>query len=101
MCAGGGGAPLPGCGGGIAAITLDENVSPAVPGADILELDDALERLSALDQRKARAIELHYFGGLAYAEIAAALDISEATVHRDLRMARAWLQREIGTSDLS
>jgi RNA polymerase sigma factor (TIGR02999 family) len=82
-------------GGGAAAVTLDENLSSGAPGADLLDLDEALERLAALDDRKARAIELHYFGGLEYSEIGQALGISEATVHRDLRMARAWLQREL------
>lgn len=62
---------------------------------DILAVNEALERLFALDERKARAIELHYFGGLSYDEIADAMEVSEATVHRDLRMARAWLHREL------
>jgi RNA polymerase sigma factor (TIGR02999 family) len=61
----------------------------------VLELDEALKRLSALDERKGRAVELHYFGGLSYDEVAEALDISAATVHRDLRMARAWLRKEL------
>lgn len=63
--------------------------------AELLDLDEALERLSALDERKGRAVELHYFGGLSYDEVAEALDISAATVHRDLRMARAWLRKEL------
>lgn len=87
-------------GGGVAPVTLDESLQgAAVP--DMIGLDEALERLAALDERKARAIELHYFAGLEYEEIATVLAISPATVHRDLRMARAWLQRELadGTSD--
>lgn len=63
--------------------------------AEVLELDEALKRLFALDERKGRAVELHYFGGLSYDEVAEALDISPATVHRDLRMARAWLRKEL------
>ena len=86
-------------GGGAAAITLDENVSSGAPGMDVLDLDEALERLAAFDERKARAIELHYFGGLEYAEVSQALGISEATVHRDLRMSRAWLHRELGDTN--
>lgn len=62
---------------------------------DVLELDRALDRLAALEERKAQAIELHYFGGLSYEEVAQALDVSPATVHRDLRMARAWLYKEL------
>jgi RNA polymerase sigma factor (sigma-70 family) len=62
---------------------------------DVVELDDALERLRDQDERPARAIELHYFGGLSYAEIAEALAVSEATVDRDMRFARAWLRRTL------
>ncbi|MDZ7780564.1 MAG: ECF-type sigma factor [Gemmatimonadota bacterium] len=62
---------------------------------DVLALDDALERLFALDERKGRIVELCYFGGLTYNEIADTLDVSAATVHRDLRMARAWLYDEL------
>jgi RNA polymerase sigma factor (TIGR02999 family) len=83
-------------GGGVTPVTLDEGLVSPGGRTDMLELDDALERLADLDERKARAIELHYFAGLEYEEIAAALGISAATVHRDLRMARAWLQRELG-----
>ena len=58
-------------------------------------LDDALECLLALDPRMAQVIELHYFGGMTYDEIAVAMGTSAATVHRDLRLARAWLLNEI------
>jgi len=60
-----------------------------------LDLDSALERLFELDERKARAVELHYFGGFTYEEIADALEVSPATVYRDLRLAKAWLYREV------
>lgn len=63
---------------------------------DLLALDDALERLLQLEPRLAQVIELHYFGGLTYDEIAAAMGVSSATVHRDIRLARAWLVNEIG-----
>jgi len=65
------------------------------PSVDILAIDQALGELEAQDERKGRAIELLYFGGLTYAEIAQALSISEATVHRDLRMAKAWLHKRL------
>ena len=86
-------------GAGAMPVTLDENLASRGRGSDLLDLDEALERLAARDERKARAIELHYFGGLEYSEIGQALGISEATVHRDLRMARAWLQRELGGAE--
>ena len=63
--------------------------------ADVVALHEALERLEAQDERKARVIEAHVFGGLTYEETATALGISAATVDRDLRMAKAWLAREL------
>jgi RNA polymerase sigma-70 factor (ECF subfamily) len=63
---------------------------------DVVALDDALEGLQQMEPRLAQVIELHYFGGLTYDQIAAAVDTSAATVHRDIRLARAWLLNEIG-----
>jgi RNA polymerase sigma factor (TIGR02999 family) len=63
---------------------------------DVVALDDALEGLQQMEPRLAQVIELHYFGGLTYDQIAAALGTSPATVHRDIRLARAWLLNEIG-----
>jgi len=85
-------------GGGAAKITLDEAimVQPDQPG--LVELDDALRRLASVDPRKSEVVELTYFGGLTYDEIAAALNISPATVHRDLRMAKAWLYTELSSA---
>lgn len=62
---------------------------------DVLILHEAMERLEALDAREAQIVELCYFGGLTYPEIGDVLDISEATVHRALRHARAWLRSEL------
>jgi RNA polymerase sigma factor (TIGR02999 family) len=59
---------------------------------DMLALDQALGQLERNDPRQGRAVELHYFAGLSYAEIAKELEVSEATVDRDLRHARAWLR---------
>lgn len=75
--------------------TLQEILPDEAQPDDVIELDEALERLSALEERKGQVVELHYFGGLSYDEVAAALGISPATVHRDLRMARAWLYKEL------
>jgi len=65
---------------------------------DVVALDDALEGLQQLEPRLAQVIELHYFGGLTYDQIATAVGTSAATVHRDIRLARAWLLDEIGGS---
>jgi RNA polymerase sigma factor (TIGR02999 family) len=83
-------------GGGRERLTLEESIVVA-PGQtqSLLDLDDALTRLEQLDERKAKVIELHFFGGLTYDETAEALGISAATVDRDLRFAKAWLYREL------
>jgi RNA polymerase sigma factor (TIGR02999 family) len=62
---------------------------------DIIAVDQALEKLAGFDERKAKIIELHFFGGLTYDEIADIMEISPATVHRDLRMAKSWLYTEL------
>jgi RNA polymerase sigma factor (TIGR02999 family) len=85
-------------GGGALRVTLDEAVAAAAGGGgpeQLLALDAPLERLAEIDRRKAEAVELHYFGGLSYEETAEALGISPATVDRELRMAKAWLSREL------
>lgn len=86
-------------GGGAEKVTLDEAllVGPQATGG-IMELDQALQRLAAHDQRKSELIELLCFGGLTYDEAATALKISPATVHRELKMAKAWLHRELTQS---
>ena len=83
-------------GAGAQSITLDEAlmVGPSTP-VGILDLDEALERLAALDRRKSEVVELLFFGGLTYDETAVALHISPATVHRELKLAKAWLHREL------
>jgi RNA polymerase sigma factor (TIGR02999 family) len=63
---------------------------------DVIAIDDALENLAQLEPRLAQVIELRYFGGMTYEEIAGAIGASSATVQRDIRLARAWLLREIG-----
>jgi RNA polymerase sigma-70 factor (ECF subfamily) len=62
---------------------------------DLLALDTSLSALEKIDARKCKAVELRYFGGLSLDEIAQALDVSVITVRRDLKMAEAWLQREM------
>ncbi len=81
-------------GGGIAPITLhEERVS--LPTTDIVDIDDALNRLAEIDERKADVLVLHFFGGMTYEETAEALEVSPATVDRDLRLAKAWLANEL------
>jgi len=83
-------------GGGVAPLPIDEVVAFAPgKGDDIVALDDALTALAAVDERKAKVIELRFFGGLTVEETARALDISVATVGREQRLAEAWLHREL------
>src|SRR5213595_1103741 len=83
-------------GGGGLKVELDEAalVSPE-QSKEIVDLHEALERLAALDSRKAQVVELKYFGGLNYDEMAEVLKISPITVRRDWRFARAWLYTEL------
>lgn len=77
-------------------IAEDITETPPPIDFDVVALDDALEGLQQIEPRLAQVIELHYFGGLTYDQIAAAVNTSAATVHRDIRLARAWLLGEIG-----
>ena len=63
--------------------------------AELLDLDDALQRLTALDERQARIVECRFFGGMNIEETAAAIGVSPATVKREWALARAWLNREL------
>ncbi len=82
-------------GGGQRALTLQEDQVGDAREIDIVELDDALERLAKIDARKSDGLVLHFFGGMTYEETAEALDVSAATVDRDLRLAKAWLANEL------
>jgi RNA polymerase sigma-70 factor (ECF subfamily) len=81
-------------GGGVERIVLDDmlGVSSSESDAQFLQIDDALRDLASTDTRRAQMIELVYFGGLSRAEVAETLAVSEGTVDRDLRLARAWLR---------
>jgi RNA polymerase sigma factor (TIGR02999 family) len=83
-------------GGGALKVELDEAaiVSPEQSKA-IVDLHEALERLGTLDERKARVVELKYFGGLNHDEIAEVMKISAVTVRRDWVFAKAWLHNEL------
>ena len=73
----------------------EELLIPTEPGADLVALDDALQKLAELDARQARVVELRFFAGLSLKEIAEALDVSVGTVRRDWSIAEAWLFREL------
>jgi RNA polymerase sigma-70 factor (ECF subfamily) len=80
-------------------VTLDDALLPSSERTmDVLILDEALENLSQFDPRQARIVELHFFSGLTFAEIALVLKVTERTVKRDWSMARAWLKGELSKS---
>jgi RNA polymerase sigma factor (TIGR02999 family) len=83
-------------GAGFEHVALDQAVLVNPERSEnLLALDESLERLAALDERKSKVVELLFFGGLTYDETAAVLAISPATVDRELRMAKAWLHRDL------
>ena len=89
--------------GGNAGRLPDESaalVAPT-PGEDLVGLDEALERMEAFDARKARIVELRFFGGLTIEETAAVVQVSPRTVRADWRLAKAWLHRELSGSSSS
>ena len=83
-------------GGGQAPATFVEDVYPdETPPEALIALDEALDRLAALDERQSRVVTYRFFGGLTHEEVAEALGVSVPTVRRDWRLARAWLAREL------
>lgn len=83
---------------GSAPLPLDETAWLTEEAIEpVLELDRALERLARVDERRSRILEQRYFGGLSLEEVAEALDVSLATVKRELRSARAWLAAELSS----
>lgn len=86
-------------GAGARRVSLDEALMVSNDRHDdLLALDDALRRLSAIDERKAKVVELRFFGGLSVEETAEALSISAVTVMREWRMAKAWLYNSLNES---
>jgi RNA polymerase sigma factor (TIGR02999 family) len=86
-------------GGGVREVSLGEAASVSIErGEDFVALDDALGRLTAIDVRKGRIVELRFFGGMSVEETAEVLKISPRTVMREWSVAQAWLHRELGRS---
>jgi RNA polymerase sigma factor (TIGR02999 family) len=88
-------------GAGAAAVPIDGMESMLSDGGaeDLLDLHDALQRLSEIDEQAGRVVECQFFGGMTHEEIAVALDTSLSTVRRRWRFARAWLARELGAPE--
>ncbi|MCB1053019.1 MAG: sigma-70 family RNA polymerase sigma factor [Acidobacteria bacterium] len=83
-------------GGDTPVITINEElVSDSAQSVDVLDLEEVLQQLEKLDARQAKIVELKFFAGLSVEEIALALDISDRTVKREWRMARAWLHQQL------
>jgi len=79
-------------------VTLSSALSEPPLSVDMLDVDQALDELANNDQRKADIVEQSYFGGMTYGQIGKRLSISEATVKRELRTARAWLVSVVGAA---
>jgi RNA polymerase sigma-70 factor, ECF subfamily len=83
-------------GAGAERVNLEEAmVISKAPDIDLVELDKALDRLAEVDAQKSQIVELRFFGGLTFEEVSEVMKISSTTVRRDLRLAQAWLLREI------
>jgi RNA polymerase sigma factor (TIGR02999 family) len=80
---------------GAILVTFDESLTPVASEAELLGLDAALDELSRVHPRQAMMVESRFFGGLEIAEIASLLEVSEATILRDWRAAKAWLGQEL------
>ena len=86
-------------GGELRHFRLNESIDAAPPrDAELIALDDALDALAKIDPRKARVVEMRFFGGLSVEATAAVLKISAQSVMRDWKIARAWLRREIASA---
>jgi RNA polymerase sigma factor (TIGR02999 family) len=85
-------------GSGQRAVTFDEQLSSGERPEELLALDEALTALAKFDERKARVVELLYFGGLTQDEVARVLEVHINTVGRDLKLAEAWIHRHVSQS---
>lgn len=83
-------------GGEASLLSLDESLVGSGPRLDVIALDLALEKMAAIDERKVKVVEMRCFGGMTIDEVSEVLEVSPATVERDLSFARAWLARHLG-----
>ncbi|HET8645257.1 MAG TPA: ECF-type sigma factor, partial [Vicinamibacteria bacterium] len=87
-------------GGGLRRVVLDEIPDVAAPGSPgIVAVDEALDELKQVDEALASIVELRFFGGLEHDEVAAVLGVSNATVRRRFRIAKAWLYRRLSQGE--
>ena len=86
-------------GGGAVHVTLSESQAQETTDVDLVALDEALAHLQEIDERQCRIVEMRYFGGLEYKEIAEVLGVSESTVKREWKTARLWLRRALQQID--
>ena len=84
-------------GGGAAQVSLSQAGLAPEPEFDFVAFDEALDKLTQIDERKSKIVELRFFGGLSVEETAEFLDISPVTVMRDWRMAKAWLHKALNS----
>jgi RNA polymerase sigma factor (TIGR02999 family) len=88
-------------GGGIPDLSLDEALIVSDERtAEVVALDETLQRLAEIDPRKSQIVELRFFGGLSIEETAEVLAVSPGTVMRDWTLAKAWLRREMSSIEL-
>jgi RNA polymerase sigma factor (TIGR02999 family) len=86
--------------GGVKVELRDEAVVTERQAEQVVDLNDALVRLAELDRRSSQVVELKYFGGMNYDEIAEVLSVSAITVRRDWEFAKAWLHKELSTPEV-
>lgn len=87
-------------GGDLCRVTMSEADTPVTDrDPELLDLDEAMRTLAALDERQAKVVELRFFGGMTVEEIAHVVGVSKTTIETEWRMARAWLRRELSRGD--
>jgi RNA polymerase sigma factor (TIGR02999 family) len=78
-----------------ARVTLEDDIDIEAGGLELVELSDLLDRFESLDPRACRVVEMRFFAGLSFAEIASVLELTERTIYKDWAVAKTWLAREL------